>query len=127
MTDVLAEQDEQHPVYIPWYRQQMVLFVAGSITAALFLVFVSMALYVSSGAAQLDLSRPGYQSVQNKVEQSDTFESFPATGSVDKKTIDDFQKLYDKQTKQVDSSDAFSSSALDAQTLGIDAPAAGEQ
>jgi len=127
MDDLLAgHQAEQPAAHIAWYRQQMVLFVAGSIAIALFLVFVSMALYVSSGAAQLDLSRPGYKNVQNKVDQSDTFESFSASGTVDKNVLDQFQKLYDKQTKQVDNSDAFSSSALDDQALGIDAPAASE-
>lgn len=60
-----------------------------------------MALYASSGAAQLDLSRPGYQSVQGKIEQTDNFKSFPATGNVDKKTIEQFQKLYEEQVRQV--------------------------
>ncbi len=127
MDELLIDHAEQPmAVHLPWYRQQIVQFVAGSITVAILLVFVSMALYASSGAAQLDLSRPGYKNVQDKVDQSGAFESFPATGSVNKSTLDQFQKIYDKQTKQVDSSDAFSSSALDDQALGIDAPAAGE-
>jgi hypothetical protein len=127
MSELVTDHSEQTVVvHIPWYRQQIVQFVAGSIIIAILLVFVAMALYASSGAAQLDLSRPGYKSVQNKVDQSGSFESFSATGTVDKNTLDQFQKIYDKQTKQVDNSDAFSSSALDDQALGIDAPAAGE-
>lgn len=108
-----------------WYRRQIVLFISGSIVVAFILVVISMALYASSGAAQLDLSRPGYKSVQSQLDQSDdSFESFPATGSVDKKVIDDFQKQYQKQIKSVNSTDAFSPSALDPQSLGIDAPGA---
>jgi hypothetical protein len=126
MDEPLTEHAEQPAVNVPWYRQQIVIFVSGSIVVAILLVLVSMALYASSGAAQLDLSRPGYKSVQNKVDQTDTFESFPETGSVNKSTLDQFQKIYDRQSKQVDNSDAFSSSALGDQALGIDAPAAGE-
>jgi hypothetical protein len=105
-----------------WYRHQLVFFISGSIIVALMLVLVSMALYASSGAAQLDLSRPGYKSVQNQLDQSDTFESFPSSGAVTGKTLDDFLKLYQKQVKPVDNSDVFSPNTLDDQALGIDDP-----
>lgn len=125
----MTEQDPifkpEHTPMKPWYRHQLLLFIGGSITIALLLVAVSMALYASSGAALLDLSRPGYKSIQNEVNQSDSFESYPATGPVDKKTLEDFQKLYQRQTKPV-LGDAYDPAALDASTLGIDAPAAGE-
>ena len=104
----------------PWYRRELVVFIFGSLCVAITLVLISMALYVSSGAAQLDLSRPGYRSVQNKVEQSDTFESFSASGPVDRRTLDQFQSLYKKQVKSVTGQDAFTSTALDDQALGID-------
>lgn len=120
--ELLVEESTEEVHQSRWIHHKLALFVSGSIFIAFILVMVSMALYNSSGAAQLDISRPGYRSAQNKVDQSDNFESFPATGSVEKKTIDQFQKLYDKQTKQVGNSDAFSSSAMDDQVLGIDDP-----
>lgn len=107
-----------------WYKTQLVLFISGSIVIAVVLVLVSMALYASSGAAQLDLSRPGYQSVQSKVEKPDAFKSFPSTGTVDQKAIDQFQKLYDEQVQQVTSVDVFTVDVLENQALGIDALAA---
>jgi hypothetical protein len=110
-----------HPSAKPWYRQQLILFIFGSIVIALMLVALSLAMYASSGAAQLDLSRPGYKSVQNEVDQSDSFQSFPADGPVSKNALDQFQKLYDKQTKLVQG-EAYNSSALDDSLLGIDAP-----
>lgn len=110
----------------PWYRAELVVFVVGSVCVAAGLVLVSMALYNSSGAAQLDLSRPGYKAVQDKVDQTDTFKSFPATGSVNSKTIDDFQKLYSKQVQQVTANSAFDPAVLDDQALGIDAPSGDE-
>lgn len=105
-----------------WYQTRIVLFIGGSIGVALLLVLISMALYVSSGAAQLDLSRPGYQSVQNKVDPSDKFKSFPASGTVNEATIDQFQKLYQDQVNKVTATDAFNPDVLSNQALGIDAP-----
>lgn len=121
--------DELHEVHsertaAPWYRQQLFFFITGSIFISILLVMVSMALYASSGAAQLDLSRPGYKSVQDKVGKSETFESFPANGRVNNETIEKFLELYNRQTRQVNDVDAFSAETLEAQALGIDAPSA---
>lgn len=116
---IVDHETERHPTA---HRRQLLTFICGSIVIAMCLVMVSMALYASSGAAQLDLSRPGYKSVQDKVYQSDTFESFPASGGVDNGTLDQFLKLYKKQVKPVDNSDVFSPNTLDDQALGIDDP-----
>lgn len=104
-----------------WSRRPLLVFIGGSIVIAILLVLVSMALYASSGAAQLDLSRPGYQSVQNKV-VSDTFKGFPADGPIDKATIDQFLELYKKQVKSVNNTSEFSPEALEAQSLRLDEP-----
>lgn len=115
---------QEHVERTQWDRRRpLVVFIGGSIIIAIMLVLVSMALYVSSGAAQLDLSRPGYKSVQDQVNRSDTFQSFPATGPVTNDTIEDFLKLYIRQTKSVSASDAFNPEALSEQALAIDAPA----
>ncbi len=113
-------------VHSVWYRHKVVLLVSGSIMVALLLVMVSLALYASSGTAQLDLSRPGFKSVQSQLDKSDSFEGFSADGPVNKQVIDDFERLYQKQKKTVDSTDVFSGSALEPQALGIDAPGADE-
>jgi hypothetical protein len=122
-----TQDDTQEPRDIPrsWYRRNFAVFIGGSIVIAFLLVLVSMALYASSGAAQLDLSRPGYKSVQDKVNRTDSFESFPASGAVDNKTIEQFLGLYKRQVKPVDNTDAFNVSALEDQALGIDAPPIG--
>lgn len=116
--------DEVKPKH--WYRHELILFIGGSVVVAFLLVLVSMAIYASSGAAQLDLSRPGYKSVQSQLDQSDTFQAFSADGTVNKNDLDQFQRLYQKQVKSVNDSDVYTNSALDDQALGIDAPAAGE-
>lgn len=111
----------EQAVHIPWYRHRLLHLVVGSVMIAFLLVLVAMALYASSGSAQLDLSRPGFKSVQDKVDAT-VFESFPASGEVNAEVLDEFLELYDKQTKRVDSTDAFSKNALKNEALGIDAP-----
>lgn len=103
-------------------KHKMFVLVSSSIIVALILVIVSMALYSSSGAAQLDLSRPGYQSVQDKLGRSDTFESFPANGPVNSQTLEQFLRLYDRQIKSVQGSSPFNPESLSDHSLGIDSP-----
>ncbi len=107
----------------PWQRHRFVVLIGMTILISLFLVGVALALYASSGAAQLDLSRPGYTSVRDKVERSDSFEGFSATGSVDKDTLDKFRKLYDEQAEKATNFDSFGGDVMSDKTLSIDAPA----
>lgn len=109
-------------VQISWYKTHLIVFIAGSIAIGIVLVVVSMFLYSSSGAAQLDLSRPGYKAVQDKVERSDTFKSFPASGQIDSKSIAEFQKLYAEQVKNVTTVDVFNPNVLEDTALGTAAP-----
>lgn len=123
----MTEETEHASIHdgpVPFYKRDIILFISGSVIIAFLLVLVSMALYNSSGAAQLDLSRPGYQSVQNQVDSKDKFESFPATGAVTDNVLDQFIKLFDRQVKPVSNTDAFSPAALEDQALSIDAPSA---
>lgn len=119
-----TEHSVVHEPPVPMYRRNIVLFISGSVSIAFLLVLVGLALYNSSGAAQLDLSRPGYKSVQGQVDRTDTFESFPATGPVTSAVLDQFQNLFDRQVRPVMNTDAFNPAALDDQALGIDAPTA---
>ena len=105
-----------------WAQHKFMLMVAGSIAIAMFLVSVAMALYASSGAAQLDLSRPGYVSVRKQATRSDQFDSFSATGEIDKTTLDQFQKLYDEQAKKVSGIDSFGGNVMSDEALSINAP-----
>ena len=107
-----------------WQRHKFMVLVALTIIVSLFLVGVSMALYSSSGAAQLDLSRPGYQSVREQANPTSDFERFPSTGKLDSKTINDFKTLYDKKAKEATAVDSFGGKVMTDQSLSIDPPAA---
>lgn len=109
-----------------WEKHRFLLMVGASIIVALMLVTVSMKLYESSGAAQLDLSRPGYEHVSQKVAQSDVFKGFPATGEINKKTIDDFRAMYAKRATQATNVDSFGGDVMSDSALSIDDPGAVE-
>jgi hypothetical protein len=116
----VQEDDVVASTRLSQYR--FLFMVIGCITIALLLVAVSMALYTNSGAAQLDLSRPGFQSVRNQIKPQVAFDNFPSSGPIDNKTLDSFQQVYNKQAKDATSVDVFSSNVLSDQALGIDEP-----
>lgn len=103
------------------------IFMGVSVSLALLLVVVSMTIYDKSGAAQLDLSRPGYVSVRaQSITNDNDFQSFSSTGSIDKKSINEFKKLYDKQAEKVKTFDAFGGDPLSTDSLGISVPVTDE-
>jgi hypothetical protein len=114
---LVAEAKER--TVTPWERHRFGVMVAGSIVVALALVGVSMALYFSSGAAQLDLSRPGYMSVREQTNDKEQFDGFSASGTIDKNSLDEFQKLYDERAKKATGIDSFGGEAMDDGTLGL--------
>lgn len=107
-----------------WQRHKFMALVGITIVISLFLVSVAMALYTTSGTAQLDLSRPGYQSVRDQASRTPGFEGFPATGKLDRNALDEFRKLYDKKAGEATAVDSFGGKVMNDQALSIDAPIA---
>ena len=96
------------------------MFITLSILLSAAVVYTSMQMYNSSGAAQLDLSRPGYVSVRSKVNASDgDFEAYPANGTISKSVIENFKTLFKKQAQKIEAVDAFGGSPLDPTALGV--------
>jgi hypothetical protein len=107
-----------------WDQHRFLVLIGGVVLISLFLVSVALALYASSGAAQLDLSRPGYKSVRQQAVRSDSFNGFPSSGPINKDTLDQFRKLYDEQSTKATNVDSFGGNAMSDQSLSIDeAPA----
>ena len=105
-----------------WQQHKFMLLVGMTIIVALLLVSVSLWLYNSSGAAQLDLSRPGYQSVREQAKQSKDFTGFPSTGALDKEALDEFRRLYDEQLREATAVESFGGDVMSDEALGIGAP-----
>jgi hypothetical protein len=101
-------------------RNRFLVMVALAVVIACGMVFASMALYNSSGAAQLDLSRPGYVGVRDKtIDSSSEFKNYPEIGSMNQSAIDDFKNLYDEQAAKIKLADAFKNDPLSPEELGI--------
>lgn len=92
------------------------------IVISLFLVYVALSLYQSSGTLQLDLSRPGYDSaLQEATKDNEVFRGFAADGPINKSTLNEFNQLYkEKAAEALIEIDAFSGDALSDAALSLD-------
>lgn len=101
---------------------QFTAMIALVIAIALFLVYVALSLYQSSGTLQLDLSRPGYDSAREEATKgTEVFRGFSADGDIDKDSLNEFDELYkQKAAEALIEIDAFSGDALSDETLALD-------
>lgn len=116
------QQNNHSPMSPPVHKSKQTLayMIAGSIVISLLLVTLSMWLYNLSGAAQLDLSRPGYQGVRAKAQQSEQFDGFDATGKLDEESLKKFDKQYKQQQSAIrKNSEGFNPFTVDNEHLGI--------
>lgn len=108
--------NEEATGFVARHRYFILIFL--TIFVSLGLVVMSMWIYYSSGDAQLDLSRPGYKSVQKAVDTKQ-YQTYPTTGSVTNSSISDFKKQYSKQADSAKAVDAFNGDPLNPTVLGM--------
>lgn len=106
----------------PWEKHRFLVLVGATIVISFILVAISLFLYNSSGAAQLDLSRPGYVSVREKVDTTNKFKSFPSTGPIDDEAIRLFRQLYEDQVEKAIAIDSFGGKVMTDESLSIGDP-----
>lgn len=103
---------------------QFFAMVIASIAVAIFLVYVALSLYQSSGALQLDLSRPGYDSARQEAikDNDEVFRGFSSDGPINKESLQEFDQLYKEKAAQAFTDDVadFSGEALSDATLILD-------
>jgi len=105
-------------------RHRFSLMILSSLVITMVLVVISMYVYDNSGAAQVDLSRPGYISVRSQaVTNNADFQNYSSTGEVNQETISEFQSLFVNQVNKAKSFDAFGGDPLSPNSLGIGAVA----
>lgn len=115
--------DEQHEniVVEKVNSHRLGTMIAGSIVTSLVLVMIALSLYSSSGAEQLDLSRPGLADVREQAVQDDgTYAGFNATGPLDDHALNEFAKMYEEKLDEAESIDAFGADVLSPKALEID-------
>lgn len=96
-----------------WQRHRFFVLVAVVIVLSCVMVVIGMYIYNTSGAAQVDLSRPGYKSVQREAKRDSIDDSFPTSGKLDADAFDSFNKMYNEHARQVVGVDSFDPKALD--------------
>jgi hypothetical protein len=99
---------------------RFVIMIFGSIAIALVLVAVALGLYVSSGAYQLDLSRPGDVRLREQVQEDKTFRGFASSGPLDKEAVDSFETMYNEKLADIEATSLYNSRLLSPEGLGID-------
>lgn len=120
MSVLIDELNHDSAQMTPWQRHRFFALISGVIIISIILVSVALILYNSSGAAQVDLSRPGYQSIQKEASrESSDQDSFPASGKLDTSALNTFNSLYSKHVTQVSGVDNFDPKALDTDTLQL--------
>lgn len=108
-----------------WGEHRFLAMIIASILISGGLVGISLYLYGTSGAAQLDLSRPGYVDIRDKtIDSSSEFKNYSTTGSIDQSAIDEFKDLYDEQADKIKLAAAFKSDPLNPDSFGINLPIA---
>lgn len=103
-------------------EHRFMVMVGGTIVISLVLVAISMWLYDFSGTEQLDLSRPGYQSVSEQVVKDAEFEIFNSNGPIDDSVTKEFLRQYDENAKKLTSVDAFADGPMTDQALRLNDP-----
>jgi hypothetical protein len=105
-----------------WDEHRFLVLIIATIIISIVLVSVSISIYKLSGSAQLDLSRPGYQSVSNKVDRTDPVTDYSAFGPINKDTLNTFTKIYDAQAAKAKAVDAFNGDPLNPGVLEFSDP-----
>ena len=101
-------------------KNRFVIMIVCSIVFALVLVSIALALYGSSGAAQVDLSRPGYSAVRDQAkEDTQDTKSFSSSGPIDKAALEEFNKLYTTASGSATTVKVFDSNVLSDDALRI--------
>lgn len=103
----------------PWQQHRFLVMIGGVISAALFLVCVALGLYNSSGAAQVDLSRPDYEAIRSQAAKDEHAKSFSATGTLDEAALTSFQEMYAARATKVVGVDSFGEAALSEDSLQL--------
>ena len=102
-------------------ENQFLIMIVLVIAVSMFLVYVALSLYRSSGTVQLDLSRPGYDSARKEVTKgTEVFKAYPEDGPINSESLNKFDKLYkDKASEALIEIDAFSGDALSDEALSL--------
>ena len=101
-------------------NNQMLTFIIGAILIAAIMTSVSLWLYQSSGAAKLDLSRPGYEKARTEVDDDNSgTKPFSPIGELNADAIKDFRNRYTSISDKLDKTNNYDESDMSDDNLGL--------
>ncbi len=96
------------------------LFLSGVIILAIIMVGISMKMYYISGAFQLDLSRPEYAPVRDRINPAPKQQDdFSGQGEVTVQTLDEFLSMYRPEAQKVVEGSGFAEADISDEQLGL--------
>ncbi|MDR1196742.1 MAG: hypothetical protein LBL08_00485 [Candidatus Nomurabacteria bacterium] len=101
-------------------RNNRFAFMIGGVSlVTLVLTIISTTIYVSSGAINIDLSRPGYETVRDDTENEAPVNEFSPSGPIDKETVEDFNQRLSQIQSETAKMNNFSADALSDEALNL--------
>ncbi|MDR2524437.1 MAG: hypothetical protein LBC95_02770 [Candidatus Nomurabacteria bacterium] len=101
-------------------RHTFPFMILAAVLVAAILTTISITIYISSGAANIDLSRSGYESVRENIIESEEDEApFPVTGAIDAAAVEDFIQRANKLQVELDKMNDFGGEPLDDAALNL--------
>lgn len=104
-------------------EHRFIVMIASVVVIAILLVSLALSMYISSGAIQVDLSRPAAEEARERAAQNTTItttQDFPAEGEINADVYKEFLKLYDGAANQATSPSLFAPEPLSNSALRID-------
>ena len=98
---------------------QFALFIIICITIAFIMTLISLELYRRSGAMNLDMSRPGYESVRTEVEQTSDDRPYSSSGSLTNEAITDFEERLNNYKNELNNLGTYDNSIVSDENLNL--------
>lgn len=101
-----------------WRQHRFLVMVGGVIVVSLVLVSIALGLYYTSGAWQVDVSRPAYKSIQKEASQNEkSTDVFSATGALNESAFEEFNAMYDRRASRVTDTNSFDPTPMTDESL----------
>lgn len=95
------------------------LMITMAVTIAVALSGISVYVYVSTGAINIDLSRPGYEKNREETAYDEEDTPFSSSGPINEEAINDFNQRLEKIQNELGEMNNFSTDAMSDEALGL--------
>jgi hypothetical protein len=95
------------------------IMIAAVVVLVLVFTGVSITIYIASGAVNIDLSRPGYESVRAETAIDETEAPFDSAGPINKSVADDLNRRLENVQTGLAEMNNFSGEALSDEALDL--------